>query len=463
MNTNAGKLEFSTKKIMAYLEQEAIGNGDFWYMDFDRADLKGKIKKILEFINNRSFDYYIKKYILLTLKDDMLNYDKNYSQYTDEQKNNIYTYSDDVYNTIIREVFAVNGVPLNRTNTRDKNGLYVFSESTAEMNKLNIIQKLKDINGLTYPRRAVLAFGFGFKMPFEHVDILLQKGLGETCIDAKNTYEVLYAYCYNNDINYKDSKKLRKRYKKYLCDNADKNQRVVEGTKKLQGDMKSLQTEEELFEYLKLYTSSDKVAEERSYSSAFKLLLEDAFEAIDTDEFAAKSGHGADVNKRYFKNNNKNEILKDDAGEEEIYIKKIVDYLYSGMIDEEGRRYVRNLKELNDLKSDINSNNQLKITVNDLKDYLAGKKPPRNVILILSVLGFSGYNAFTNTYVDDPNGSERFEQYMDYVNKFLEEADYQILYPPCQVDGLMSICALNEFPILTLQAMIAEYLKPSKK
>lgn len=90
------------------------------------------------------------------------------------------------YRTILRESFADNDVPPS------------FYPTTA---KLSALTK-NWLTQFTVRRSVVFLLGFGLGMTPEDVNDFLQKALHEPEIHAKNPFEVLCYYCYQNNLSY---------------------------------------------------------------------------------------------------------------------------------------------------------------------------------------------------------------------------------------------------------------------
>lgn len=192
------------------IEKEDFENKDAGYI---YECLKNKVSSI-------NFSDHLKRYIYRTVYGDKSGYNLNYREY-------------------ITDMFQTNGVPSSMHSSSTK-------LSAAASNWLS--QKYVS-------RDTIFLLGFGLAMTVAEISSMLVSAAGDSDFDFKNPYEVIYWFCYRNQICFNDMKKIVAEY-----ESMDKSNRTPEDfsdfagrTTKLKGMALKITDKDELMKFLSEY------------------------------------------------------------------------------------------------------------------------------------------------------------------------------------------------------------------
>ena len=105
------------------------------------------------------------------------------------------------------------------------------------------------LKAATVSRETVLLLGFGLKLTSAEVSELLTKGLNESKIYYRNSFEAICSYCYDNGFSYS---KMRELTEKYVL-NSETADRENKGTLQIGSLIKNAINDEELLGIMKEY------------------------------------------------------------------------------------------------------------------------------------------------------------------------------------------------------------------
>lgn len=202
------------------LLNKAVDDDEYWRNDVDiiYTDLQEKLKFI-------PFGEYLKRYI--------------YKKACLEEPFESVPPED--YQQIIKESFIDNNTPQS------------FDRTTA---KLGALSK-KWLTQQTVRRKVVFLLGFGLRMSADDVNEFLQKGLREQGINAKDPFEVICWYCYNNGYGYLKFESLWQDYCETPPSEGDADSLFLDRTTRVRNEMYAIRSDEDLIAFVSKLKTQD--------------------------------------------------------------------------------------------------------------------------------------------------------------------------------------------------------------
>ncbi len=327
------------------------------------------------------------------------------------------------------------------------------------MNKLHErkARKKSGQNKLDYTsfRGAIFALCFILGFDAKDVSFILLKVCKQLNFNPKDKKEVLYYYCFNNGIGYRDMQKLYidLRDGGYFEDDIAREVTKDRDTRQLFNNLKDIRTTEQLKDYLSEIRELSRIS---SRSSLIELLRISYFKV---DLLKKNPNQTADAIIKNIKRNTTKEermaYFKSQSiialSQEEI--RSLRKYIYKG----EGNEKNKDKKKSKNKDLWLNSFDYLNFKTKDIMNYQSGVEvPPRAIFLLLSLALFRN---------DDVKVEERLVGFSTFVNKYLRKAGYQDLYLGNHLDFVIASIAITDNPILGLRALLkeVEYSENPKK
>lgn len=424
----------SSKSIRGYeytrREQQRISeilkSEDFYNKDVD--DIFNYLQAKVENEEKNTFSWYLKRYVF----EKYMAYDPHDFDKIDNEE----------YKNIIKEKFTNNSAHWN------------FNKDKSTRLNAAILGWLGTRN---VKRDAAFLVGFGLKMSAADVEVLLKKGIKEEGFNFNDPKEVIYWYCYKNDLSYKNMEDYIKWYEDALAkEDDDLYEEINKGFEPEQEDASSLtenmqlRSEKLFLRYLQTLKAKDYVSigNQKAYDKFVELYEKCraiALDMVNTYEYAFTDSGGSDkpltIEER--KEKEKNRWVR--KALEDISSYDLEKVLCAGSLYNE------------------NSNNLIKTTFSSFNKLFDSKRMSRQRIqaildkrqkvdrydlltLLFMVIGTE--QPKTDAEFDNINEfiKKRMEKFVDEANEMLQECNMQGLYIVNPYECLLVMCLATESP-----------------
>lgn len=281
-------------------------------------------------------------------------------------------------------------------------------------------------------RETVFLIGFGLKLTSVEVSELLAKGLNESKIYYRNSFEAICSYCYDNNLPYSKMKELSDKYSagsEKLASNAI-------GTIQIEALLRRAMNDEELISIIKkhrldpgnFFSHTAREEFDRLYNDCSSIISER--KGFEDDEW--------DISAFAVKGKLTTSIRNKLKGKPVVNSSDIEKALNTGTpIDNNGNLITFSRSSLCD------AFRQKRMTRNHISDILLGKEPVDRFDLITMQF-------FVSSYTDcDKRNNERWYRFVENCNRMLAECSMGQLYNANPYDVFLQMCMLTDVPMVT--------------
>ncbi len=346
---------------------------------------------------------------------------------------------DKIYQEIIKESFAENHTPKS------------FAPTTA---KLSALSK-NWLTQQTVKRSAVFLLGFGLRMSVNDVSDFLKKALREQGYNAKDPFEVICWYCFQNRYSYLKFEQLWQQYLQGAKEAPLSTLPVEDYTSNVRQRMLALRDEESLLRYVsELKDANWQTKQGKTARKCFDALYDEARALVaDIYNREEEDRHTEEMicyQKQLLNNDRlydyeKQDLLSRKRGERKFYKKEDItdsdmEQVICSAIPKDRHGNLTPAK-----KSRLNAQFAGKrFSRQRMREIVKSNVPVNRFDLI--TLNFFIYSQSLHKI---PNAKRRYTEFINATNKILEECDFGKLYIANPYECFVLMCILSEDPLGT--------------
>lgn len=292
-------------------------------------------------------------------------------------------------------------------------------------------------------RETVFLLGFGLKLTSSEVSDLLTKGLNESKIYYRNSFEAICSYCFDNGFSYAKMKELSDKY----ASSCERNHSDDNGTVFIGSLVRKAVNDEELLQIIKEYQLDPLNTNSNTAKNEFAALYQEC-----SDIVALRKGFEDDewdisaINARGKLTESIKNKLK---GKPDVSVSDIEKVLNTGTpIDANGNLIKFSNSAL------CEAFRQKRVSRSHIGDIIAGKEPVDRFDLITMQFFISSY-----TDCERPNNARWFS-FVEKCNEMLNKCSMGQLYNANPYDVFLQMCMLTDVPMATYDDILEMSYSP---